>query len=221
MTLRETVTSSGAGAAGGRNVEAWRWGMRASSFRSFLVPALLALGLEARAQETLAFGQAPTELGLGMRLRLETGAGVRFTGRLASSDASSLTVVDSRGFSLRLQREQIRGIDVGVPRTRTQGALRGAKLGTLIAAALGGTVYAIDRGTRREDGLCGNTEIGITTCTTTADVLMGTFGGALVGAAIGAALPGERWHALRPDKVAFGIGPTRSGGVAIRASLSF
>lgn len=195
--------------------------MRASSFRWFLVPALVALGLQARAQEPLAIGEAPTELGLGMRLRLETGAGVRFTGRLASSDASSLTVVDNRGFGLRLLREQIRGIEVGVPRTRIRGALRGAKMGALIMAAVGGTLYAIDRSNRREDGLCGNLDIGITTCTTTSDLVMGAFGGALVGAAIGAAVPGERWQALRPDRLAFGLGPTRGGGVAVRASLSF
>ena len=50
---------------------------------------------------------------------------------------------------------------------------------------------------------------------------MGTVGGALVGAAIGVFMPGERWHALKPEAVRLGVGPAPGGGVAVRASLSF
>jgi hypothetical protein len=88
-------------------------------------------------------------------------------------------------------------------------------------AVLGGLVFAVDQRTKRDDGLCGDLEIGITECTKGSDVVLGALGGAILGALFGAVHPGERWEPMRPGPFRLGLGPAPGGGVALRASLSF
>lgn len=196
--------------------------MRASpKWRWLLVPAFAALALEARAQTILAQGSVNEGLASGMKVRVRTGAGLRFTGRVFSTDESSLSVVDGHGVALKFGRDQIQGIEVGLARSRGQGALRGAAWGAVAMAVVGSALYLTDRASKRDDGLCGNLEVGITTCTTGSDVAAGTIGGALIGATIGAIVPGDRWHALKPESLRLTLGGAPGGGVSVRAALSF
>ena len=210
--------------------------MRASfNARWLLVPAFAVLALEARAQSalvqaevvevraqtTLVQGDGGEGLVNGMRVRLRTGAGLRFTGRLLSRDDSSLSVVDEQGLALKVKRDQIAKIEVETPRTRAQGALRWGAWGGLGMAVVGGSLYAADQATKRDDGLCGDIETGVTKCTTGSEVALVALSGALIGATIGAIVPGERWQALKPDRLKLALGPGPRGGVFVRAALSF
>jgi hypothetical protein len=93
--------------------------------------------------------------------------------------------------------------------------------GAAILLVAGGVLYGADQATKRPDGLCGDLTTGIQTCTTGSDVAIAVVGGAMIGAALGAVFPGERWIHLQPDAVRIGLGRAPGGGWAARASLSF
>jgi hypothetical protein len=188
---------------------------------SLLAAALAVLASDALAQTPAIEAEMADALSSGMRVRVHTTAGLRFTGRLLSTDESSLRLVDGRGLAIKLGRDQIAAVEVGMPRERGQGALRGAVKGGLVMAVAGGIALAADHGAKREDGLCGTLETGINPCLTGSDVAAATLGGALIGAGLGALFPGEKWHPLRTASLRLALGRTTSGGVGLRASLSF
>jgi hypothetical protein len=132
-----------------------------------------------------------------------------------------VTIVDERGVALTLERSQIARLEVGRRRGRGQGALRGALWGGAVAALAGVTVYAMDQGSKREDGLCGDLETGITTCTKASEIPAGIFGGVLFGAVIGSAWPGMEWKPTDSDAFRVAVTPVAGGGVGARATIRF
>ena len=197
--------------------------MKASWFRSVLVLGLSAMAPLAKAQGTLtATLGAPTPgFQAGERIRLRLPSGARFTGRVVSVDESFVAVGGRDGLVLKVERAQLSSVEVGQARGRGEGALRGSLKGAAAMALLGGFVYAADHSAQRSDGLCGNLSTGITTCTSRSEIISAVAGGAILGAAFGAAFPGERWLPVKPDALRVGLGLAPGGGVAIRASLSF
>jgi hypothetical protein len=147
--------------------------------------------------------------------------GKTYSGRFVSADDSSFTVTSGDGFVLRVDRDQLSGIEVSQPRSRGAGALRGALSGAAGLALLGGAVYAADSASKRPDGLCGDLTTGIQTCMTGGDVAAAVAGGAMIGSILGAVFPGEHWIHAKPDALHVGLGPAPGGGLAVRASMSF
>ena len=196
--------------------------MKASIWRS-----MLALGFCAAAPWVQA-QPAPVRLGApapsfvaGERLRIRLASGRTYRGAFVSADESSLAITSGDGFVLRVDRDQVSTIDVAQARSRGMGAVRGSVKGAAVMLLAGGVVYAADSATKRPDGLCGDVTTGIQTCTTGSEVATAVVGGAMIGAALGAVFPGERWIHLQPDAVRIGLGRAPGGGWAARASFSF
>lgn len=193
--------------------------------KSALVVAMVGLvfsGLPASAEEAAlaAGGGLRAELA-GNRLRIVTTTGAWFEGRLASAGEGSLTLVDERGVSLSLEPSQVARLEVGQRRSRLAGAARGAFIGAGVMAVLGATVYLIDRSEQREDGLCGDLNTGIRTCTKKGEISGAVVGGAMIGALWGAGKPGITWKPMRSDAIRLAVSPLRGGGVGARATISF
>ena len=197
--------------------------MKASWFRSGLLLGFFAAAVPVKAREPIpATLEAPSPGFLsGERIRLRLPSGVRYSGRVVSADDSCVTVAGRDGLVLKVDRRELSGVEVSQARGRGEGALRGSLKGAALGALLGGFVYAVDQGSKRPDGLCGDLSSGITRCTTGSDVFSMTAGTALLGAALGALHPGERWLPVKPDALRVGLGRAPGGGVAVRASLSF
>ena len=197
--------------------------MKASIWRAMLTLGFWAAAPWAQAQPATAVrvGAPAPSFVAGERIRLRLASGRTYRGAFASADESSLAITSGDGFVLRVDRDQVASIDVGEARSRSMGAVRGALKGAVPLLVLGGVVYGIDQANKRPDGLCGNVSIGIQACTTGSDVASLAVGGAMIGAALGAAFPGERWIHLQPDAVRIGLGRLPGGGWAARASVSF
>ena len=196
--------------------------MKASWFRSVLVLALFGMAPLVKAQEPLATTLAPSPgFFSGERIRLRLPSGARYSGRVVSADDSFVTVAGRDGLVLKVDRGQLSSVEVSQARGRGEGALRGSLKGAAAMALLGGFVYLADQSTKRPDGLCGDLSTGISTCSTGSYVVVSAASGALLGAALGALFPGERWLPVKPDTLRVGLGPAPGGGVAVRASVSF
>ena len=197
--------------------------MNAPWLRPVLALGFFAVAPLVKAQETLPATLEASSPGVfsGERIRLRLPSGARYTGRVVSADDSFVTVAGHDGLVLKVDRGQLSGVEVSQARGRGEGALRGSLKGAAAMALLGGIVYAADHAAKRPDGLCGDLNTGINTCSTGSDVVSAAVGGALLGAVFGAVFPGEHWLPIKPDALRVGLGPAPGGGVAVRASLSF
>ena len=144
--------------------------MKVSWFRSGLLLGFFAAAVPVKAREPIpATLEAPSPGFLsGERIRLRLPSGVRYSGRVVSADDSFVTVAGRDGLVLKVDRRELSGVEVSQARGRGEGALRGSLKGAALGALLGGFVYAVDQGSKRPDGLCGDLSTGITRCTTLA-----------------------------------------------------
>lgn len=157
--------------------------------------------------------QAPgVRAGDDVRIRSESVAG-RFT--VSDVTESTLTLRDSDGAIVLVPAGSVTRLAVHRgPRSRGRGALRGLGIG-FAAGAVGGALLGLADGddsggiinfTAEEKALMGATVFGVT--------------GGLLGAAIGAAAPGQLWEKV-PFAGTASVGATRDGGMAIGYSLRF
>lgn len=181
-------------------------------------PLQRSIALIAAAAATLIAPRAEAQtLGVGrgdeIRIRSETVDG-RFT--VDDVNDGSLTLRDSVGSVVQVPMSSVTRLVVHRgPRTRGRGALRGLGIG-FAAGAVGGVVLGLASGddppggfiifTAEEKALLGGAFLGATV--------------GLVGAAIGAAAPGQLWEPVPLPGVA-SVGASRDGGVALGYTLRF
>src|SRR5262245_26247753 len=157
----------------------------------------------------------------GSRVRLTTLDGTRFKGRMVGVEDGQVTLLEDRGLAVRVGRDQLARIEVSEKRSPLHGFFRGAVAGAAVGAAFGVTMYYADRTEVRPDGLCGDLEVGITTCTDGADIKGYAGMGALIGGIVGVFKPGTTWKPLESQDLRVSLAPAPGGGVAVRASLAF
>ncbi len=159
-------------------------------------------GLRAQEQPTLA---------PGAEVRIHVLPSVRFTGTLVEATADSLVPRPGDGDRMRsVPREQIARLEVRVPRTRGQGAVRGPGWGALLGGA-GGALFGA--ATAGDCDFC----FGVGETAAIGAVLFGGIGAA-TGAILGATRPGQRWEEVLGVGVA--LGSNEEGRVAIATTFA-
>ena len=167
--------------------------------RTLLLPilAMFLVPTEARSEEILS---------PGARVRITApSAGKPSKGRLVSFDDQALIVVfDGGAAPSRIPREAVERIQVA-KRSRALGVLRGAGIGAaagFAGGALGARIFSDE-----PEGA------GV------AAFIYGSLG-TVVGAAVGAALPVQRWQDTDAHKLRLGLAP-RPDGLGASLSVSF
>lgn len=157
----------------------------------------------------------------GSRVRITTVEGGRFAGRLVGVEGGQVTLLDDRGLAVRVGSDQLARVELSERRGALQGFFRGALVGAAVGATFGVSFYFVDRSEERPDGLCGNLETGLTTCTSSADIKGYAATGALIGGIVGVFKPGATWRPIQSRDLRVSLAPAPGGGVAVRASLGF
>lgn len=151
-------------------------------------------------------------VGEEVRIRSETAMG-RYT--VTAVNDGALTLSDAEGSVIRVPAGAITRLDRSLgPRSTGRGALRGLGIGFGVGAVSGALLGFAD----------GDDSGGILSFTAEEKAGMGAifFGGigGLLGAGIGAAMPGQQWERV-PLADAGHVGVTRDGGVAVSYTLRF
>ncbi|KPJ94400.1 MAG: hypothetical protein AMJ53_05335 [Gammaproteobacteria bacterium SG8_11] len=162
------------------------------------------------------------ELEPGRRLRIQR-AGFRTECVLHRISADSLIVSGQNSSGLRrIAFDQVERVDVRVRRSTGWGAIRGAAIGGSIGGLIGG-IYAV--ATWNDVNVDGGPFAKLFSNTTSTLRLFGAvavFGipGMLIGGAVGAILPGERWQRVYlPGRVSIRMDSDRT--LFLQYSLSF
>jgi hypothetical protein len=168
---------------------------------SFLLVLVCLSGRSLAAEQNVARGE---------RVRVETTARERLTGRVAetSSETIVLELEDDSG-SRSISRGDVAGVETRRPRSRSGGAWHKAKWGALLGAVPGAISLGIQHEAVGEDGasVAGAAALGAWSG--------GLFGG-LIGAAVGALSPGEEWV-----KVSGGAAPGKDSGFSLSVTFEF
>ncbi len=128
----------------------------------------------------------------GQRVRVTTTVGDRLTGRIGERTSDALVVeLDDDGGSRSIPLAGVTSLETRRPRSRSRGAWSKAKWGALIGAASGVSVVGFLHEQVAEN------DASFAEAATLGACWYGYFGG-LVGAAIGAANPGEEWVKINP-----------------------
>ncbi len=122
-----------------------------------------------------------------VRVRVTPSAQERFGATFVSAD-SRVVVVERGGERLEIPRTSVRMLEASQgPRPPESGAWRGAKRGFLGGAVLGGVLAALVLATGEDDTYISNEGAAVIS------MGVGITAGTVLGTAIGAASPGERW----------------------------
>jgi hypothetical protein len=150
------------------------------------------------------------EVERGERVRIETTAGERLTGRAreTTSDALVIELDDHRG-SRTISSADVSSIETRRARSRSGGAWSKAKWGALIGA-VSGTTLGFQHEQVGEDGASVGQAIAL-------GVWSGGIMGGLIGAAVGALSPGEEWVKVNSR---FQLGG-RDPGFSLSVTLEF
>jgi hypothetical protein len=150
------------------------------------------------------------DVGRGERVRVETTAGDRLTGRVAESSSEGMVIeLEDDGGSRSIPVQSVASIETEAPRSRSRGAWSKAKWGALIGA-VSGTTLGFQHEQVGEDGASVAEAVAL-------GVWSGGIMGGLIGAVIGAVNPGEEWVKVDPRAQLGGRDP----GFSISVTLEF
>jgi hypothetical protein len=148
----------------------------------------------------------------GTRVRI-TSSDSRLTGKIVAASPDALIVSVKKGREpVTVARDAITRFELGHRRTSGKGALRGAGIG-LLAGGVGGAALGVALDSPDDWFSGGELAAG------GAIVFGGA--GALIGALVGAASPGERWETVPTHRVRVGLTPRIGRGRGLALSVSF
>lgn len=152
--------------------------------------------------------------------RAEDGSasGGRVTGRVLASDAETLTIAPRSGPARTYRWNELRSFEESRGRrSRGAGALRGAGRGFLAGAAFGAIAVATYQASSRDP-------IGLDGLLVGAIAIDCTLGATVLGGAIGAIAPGERWSRVEVGRARVSVAPTtgpRGRGAGFAFAVEF
>lgn len=156
--------------------------------------------------------QAPT-IPLGTRVRVEMQGKIKVDGTLMSQTEDSIIVSSPGTLRTVVASESVARIRVSEGRSHAQGAVRGMKIGTVVA---GGGVALIFGAAYIE-----STENNKSIALLFAFVAAGAVTGAMYGAAIGGIFGAERWTTVYSSPVRVSFRPAQSGAPGVGVSIWF